>query len=405
MQSCLAIIPDEIERVFLAYSGGLDSTVLLHLLTKGERSYEVFPWHVNHGLLEEADRMEQFCVDQAGQYGLHLRVDRLDLSAVESNIEAEARHRRYRLFEAECKAGDCVLTAHHADDQAETFLLNALRGSGSAGLRGIARRRELGSGLLLRPLLDFSRLQLESYAVEHGLEWFDDPSNVDNRFDRNYLRNEVIPALRERWPHFQETLLTTSRLQAETQQVLDEIAESDLEALALPRANGDPELDLDGLRRLSPGRCRNLLRHWIARAGLAAMPSSRLGELMKQLHARADAVPEIAMSGYSVRVYDRRLFLVRDDALRSFSGEYDFGLMEQVDIDEYDLHWRRDEIFRQIGIEDRNQQLTLRFRDCGSRNSDRHRLKRLFQSQRVPPWKRSAVAQVYLDGELKGLLS
>jgi tRNA(Ile)-lysidine synthase len=324
---------------------------------------------------------------------------------VESNIEAEARRQRYQLFAAASEPGDCILTAHHADDQAETFLLNALRGSGSAGLRGIARQRSLGEAQLLRPLLDFSRQQLESYAAEHALAWFDDPSNADSRFDRNYLRNEVIPSLRLRWPHFQEALSTASQLQAETQQVLDEIAQFDFRTLALPRLNSDPLLDLTGLMQLSSARCKNLLRYWVTQAGLAAIPGARLRELMKQLHAKPDAVPEIAMSGYSIRIYDQRLFLVRDDALRNYRGEFEFGLQARIEIEDFDLHWRRDEIFKRLQAEDRNQQLTLKFRDEGKQNSDRRRLKRLFQQQRVPPWERAAVAQVYLDGKLCGLLS
>jgi len=404
MQSCLALIPDDSEQVYLAYSGGLDSSVLLHLLLSRDNHFTLIPWHVNHGLLDAADRMEQFCIDQARHYDLQIRVDHLRLSGVESNIEAEARRQRYQLFADASGPGDCILTAHHADDQAETFLLNALRGSGSAGLRGIARQRSLGEALLLRPLLDFSRQQLESYAAEHGLAWFDDPSNEDNRFDRNYLRNEVIPSLRSRWPHFQDALTTASQLQAETQQLLDEVAGFDLQALAQPRPNNDPVLDLAGLMQLSAARCKNLLRYWVAQARLAAIPNARLRELMKQLHAKPGAVPEIAMSGYSIRIYDQRLFLVRDDALRHYSGEFEFGLQPRIDIEDFDLHWQRDEIFSQLRIEDSNQQLTLKFRDDGKQNSDRHRLKRLFQQQRVPPWERAAVAQVYLDGKLCGLL-
>jgi tRNA(Ile)-lysidine synthase len=157
MRSCLESIPDDCRRVFVAYSGGLDSSVLLHLLLSTGRAYEILPWHINHGLVENSSQMEQFCIQQAQAYGLEIRVDRLDLADVDSNIEAVARRQRYRLFAENTHAGDCILTAHHADDQAETFLMNALRGSGVSGLRGIARRRRLGSSLLLRPLLEFSR--------------------------------------------------------------------------------------------------------------------------------------------------------------------------------------------------------------------------------------------------------
>ncbi len=404
MQSCLALIPDDTERVYLAYSGGLDSSVLLQLLAGSPRKFTLLPWHVNHGLLDAAEAMESFCIEQAHHYDLEIRVDHLELGNLDSNIEAEARRRRYSLFESVLAERDCLITAHHADDQAETFLLNALRGSGSAGLRGIARRRELGAGLLLRPLLDCSRQQLEDYANRHEIPWFNDPSNQSNRFDRNYLRNEVVPSIRARWPNYQDALSTTSRLQAETQSVLSEIAQLDYAVHSRPAEAGDQTLDLEGLLSLSPGRCKNLLRYWVAQTGLPAIPGARLDEVIRQLHARPDAMPEISLPGYSIRLYDKRLFVVLDDALRDYSGVYEFELEPMIEIDACDLHMPRAEVFRQLQIEDNKQRLTLKYRNEGEQNSDRHRLKRLFQNQRVPPWERDSAAQVYLDGKLSGLL-
>jgi tRNA(Ile)-lysidine synthase len=404
MQSCLELIPDDTERAFLAYSGGLDSSVLLHLLASSQPRYRILPWHVNHGLLDSASQMEDFCIQQAHGYGLEIRVDHLQLGNLDSNIEAEARRQRYQLFESELGARDCLLTAHQADDQAETFLLNALRGSGSAGLRGIARERRLGAGLLLRPLLEYSREQLEVYANRHEIAWINDPSNRSNRFDRNYLRNEVMPAIRARWPGYLTGLVTSSRLQAETQRLLDELAEADHEAFSEQMPSGYPTLDVGGLLSLSPERCRNLLRYWVRQAGLAALPASRLDELIRQLRARPGSMPKISMPDYSIRLYDRRLFLVRDDSLQSCRGEYQFGLEPEVEIEACGLHARREDIFRQLRIDDRKQQLTIKFRHDGGQGSDRHRLKRLYQKHRIPPWERDAVALVYLDEELAGLL-
>jgi len=404
MQSCLALIPDDIERVYLAYSGGLDSSVLLHLLVSNQHRYSLIPWHVNHGLLEVAGRMEQFCVEQSQRYGLELRLDHLDLDDIESNIEAEARQQRYQLFAAATDANSCIVTAHHADDQAETFLLNALRGSGSAGLRGIARSRDLGNGLLLRPLLEFSRQQLEDYAAHHELAWFNDPSNRDNRFDRNYLRNEVIPAIRARWPTFQRSLATTSRLQAETQQILDEVAQLDYQALSKLYRGVDFTLDIEGLLQLSDERARNLLRYWVANAGFGTIPGARLREVMSQLHAKPGSMPQIAMPEYSIRSYDQRLFLVPNDAVRQCQGVFELDLNEDIRIDEFDVKISRAELFRLLQIDDQAQRVTLRYPGTGQRPEDRHRLKRLYQKHRIPPWVRSSTAQVYLDDKLVGLL-
>jgi tRNA(Ile)-lysidine synthase len=349
--------------------------------------------------------MEKFCIEQAGRAGLEIRVDQLRLDKVESNVEAVARHNRYALFARHTRSGDCILTAHHADDQAETFLLNALRGSGSAGLRGIARQRLLdGGALLLRPLLDYSRSLLESYARQHKLTWVDDPSNQSSQFDRNYLRNQVVPLLKKRWPQFESSFAIASQLQSETQDVLDEIAALDFLQVKSTASKGIATLDITQLELLSPGRRKNLLRYWITRAGLAVIPYARMQELMHQIHAKADAVPEIAMPDYSIRIYDQRLFLVVKEKLRERSGSFDFGLQTNVEIKKFNLQVERSEIFRELGITDQNQALSLRFRDDGQQNDDRHRLKRMFQKHRVPPWERAAIAQVYLDGKLQGLL-
>jgi tRNA(Ile)-lysidine synthase len=404
MRSCLESIPDDTRRVFVAFSGGLDSSVLLHLLLSEARKFEIIAWHINHGLVKNAAGMEQFCIEQTRTYGLELRIDRLDLATVDSNIEAVARDQRYRLFEQQTQAGDCVLTAHHADDQAETFLLNALRGAGVAGLRGIARQRKLGDAWLIRPLLAFSRAQLEHYANQHEIAWYNDPSNQNPRFDRNYLRQQVVPMIKNRWPGYHDALLTSCEIQSETQLMLDELALRDYGDLHIPVPGKLARLDVAGMLLLSPARCKNLVRYWIARAGQAPLPHARLQEMMQQLQARPDAVPEIAMPDYSIRVYDRQLFLVLNEPDRNCGGVFEFGQRQDIEIPSLDLQLTRQQLFQQLGLEDRHQTLCLRFRLKGETNADSHRLKRLFQHHRVPPWERDSTAQVYLDGRLEGLL-
>lgn len=404
MRSCLEAIPDDCRRLFVAYSGGLDSGVLLHLLSKRESKRPLIAWHVNHGLVDNAAQMEQFCVEQARALGLELRIDRLDLARVDSNIEAEARRQRYALFETQTQAGDCILTAHHADDQAETFLLNALRASGVAGLRGIARKRWLGETLLLRPLLDYGRSRLEKYAQENEVAWFNDPSNRNTRFDRNYLRNEVVPRFRQRWPEFQRAFAASCEIQVETWDLLEEIASRDYAAIKISPPRGECRLDLARLLTLSIARQKNLIRHWIEAAGLPALPHARLRQLLSQMQARSDALPEIRMPEYSVRIYDRQLFLVRNDETRGGGGVFDFGQANRIEVEAFNLSLTRREVLQRLQIEDQAQSLTLRFRRVGEANVDSHRLKRLFQKHRVPPWERDRTAQVYLDGRLEGLL-
>ena len=405
IESCLELIPDNTRRVYLAFSGGLDSCVLLHLLKSGHSSFEIIPWHINHGLIDTALSMEDFCRERALAYGLEIRIDRLDLGQIDSNIESEARHQRYQLFEKGSDEGDCVLTAHHADDQAETFLLNALRGSGVSGLRGIALQRKLGRALLLRPLLDFSRQQLESYANENEISWFNDPSNRDTRFDRNYLRNEIAPIIRKRWPTFEQSLTNASRLQSQAQDLLDELAQIDYQQFEAEASQGVATLQIEGLLSLSLGRRKNLIRFWIANAGYSVLPQSRMQALLSQLNSKTDSIPEISMPDYSLRIYDLRLHLVPDEVTTYEAGEFEFGCQQNIEIDALGLCLQRTGILAELNIEDQDQSLMLKFRSEGEVSDDRHRLKRLFQKHRVPPWQRNRVAQVYLNGKLEGILT
>ena len=187
--------------------------------------------------------------------------------------------------------------------------------------------------------------------------------------------------------------------------MLDEVARSDYQSLASSAGDGDPTLDLQGLLRLSDGRARNLLRHWIAAEGLPSMPAARLHEVIKQLGARPGALPSIVMPDYSIRLYDQRLFLVRDAGRRACQGVFEFGRKRRIEIDECGLRLRREDLFERFGITDEDQRVTLRFRGKGQLSADSHRLKRLFQKHRVPPWERQSIPQVYLDGELAGILT
>ena len=405
MLTCRKRIPDSAARIFVAYSGGLDSSVLLHLVAHERGCDQVIAWHVNHGLQAAANAMEQFCREQAGSLGVRVEVDRLDMSDVDGNIEAEARERRYRLFASRLAQNDLLLTAHHADDQAETFLLNALRGSGSAGLRGIATQRELGNGHLLRPLLDYSRDQLETYAREHEIAWFNDPSNSQLRFDRNYLRQQVMPVIRARWPHALGGFAMACALQAETRQVLDEVAEADFELCRRGASECIDTLDIPELLTLSPGRRNNLIRYWVRQAGFGSLPQGRLGSLLGQLEARADRGPRIEGSGFSIRIYDRRLFLVPENPQPALEESYVFGQQSRIAIEPLQLDLSRAELLAQVGSDETGQELTIRLRRCAVPDGDRHRLKRLFQKHRVPPWRRDRVPQVYLDGRLVGILA
>ena len=197
------------KKLLIAYSGGLDSHVLLHLVSQFPQAshYQVRAMHIHHGLQEEADAWVPHCQSVCADLNIPLQINHLNLELKKGeSIEEAARAARYIALKESLKQGEVLLTAHHQNDQAETLLLQLFRGAGVQGLAGMPTISSFGSGQHARPLLNASRQSLEMYAEEHQLSFIEDPSNKDSAFDRNYLRNEVLPQLRERWPSIDKTI-------------------------------------------------------------------------------------------------------------------------------------------------------------------------------------------------------
>jgi tRNA(Ile)-lysidine synthase len=261
----------------IAFSGGLDSTVLLHLLAElGRREHlpPLYAIHVHHGLQAVADAWPLHCQRICEGLDVPLQVIGVQVKA-EASLEQAARDARYAAFTQCMATGDVLLTGQHRDDQAETLLLRLLRGAGVRGMAAMPVDRVLGKGRLLRPLLGIPRKELQAYACEHQLLWIEDPSNADSGLDRNYLRHQVLPALNARWPQAQATMARAAEHLNEAQQLLAEMAEDDLSrAQTLPAQSwlNLPSLSLEALTRLSEPRQRNALRHWLG--PLTRLPDS-----------------------------------------------------------------------------------------------------------------------------------
>ena len=261
----------------IAFSGGLDSSVLLHLLADWARHEELPPLyaiHVHHGLQSAGDAWPEHCARVCEQLGIALEVVRVQVTP-SASLEQAARSARYQAFCERLKPGEVLLSAQHRDDQAETLLFRLLRGAGVRGLAAMPASRPLGRGSRVRPLLDCSRAKLQAYAQSHGIAWIEDPSNADERFSRNFLRRQVLPLLAERWPQVTANIARSARHLGEAQQLLDELAAMDLATVhgvsACPWLTL-PSLDLSAVSALSDARQRNLLRHWLA--PLTRLPDS-----------------------------------------------------------------------------------------------------------------------------------
>lgn len=391
-------------RLTLALSGGLDSVVLLHLLLPLRDTFplQLQAVHVHHGLSPHADAWAEFCAQLCASHAIELTVHRVQIARDDpAGIEAAARRERQRIFAA--LDSDWLLTAHHQNDQSETLLLQLLRGAGPKGLAAMpeAQHRPGWHAGQLRPLLGVGRIELLAYARAHGLDWVEDDSNLDVRFRRNALRQQVLPLLDVHFPAVARTLARAAALQADAAELLDDLARLDAAA-----AISDDRLDCAALVALSLPRTRNLLRYFIESRGHAMPSARRLNEALHQLlTARHDA-----------RV---RLKLGRAELVRFRGGAY---LVPPAPAWAEPVRWHGEaqlavpaagvtvQFEAAVGKGLKRSVLesgivTLGVRQGGERlrlhHGGPHRsLKNLLQEKRIPPWRRERLPLLWCDGTL-----
>jgi tRNA(Ile)-lysidine synthase len=392
-------------RYLVAYSGGLDSHVLLHALNA--LGVNLAAVHVHHGLSPNADLWSEHCLAVCKELDVPCRVSRVQVTAAGSGLEAAARSARYAALEQALGEGEMLLTAHHQDDQAETLLLMLLRGAGVAGLAAMPPLRRCAAGWLARPLLDLPRDALRHYAQTQGLSWVDDESNFDTSLDRNHLRHDLLPRLRQRWPAASRAMARSAAHLAEAKELLEELAAADL---ARSGGSRPGTLSVAALGQLTPARRRNLLRYWVRGQGLPLPDSVHLRRIEQEiLPARPDAEPHVAWPGAEVRRY-------RDDL---------HALWPLAPLPAAELPWTAD---APLALSDgrilvavpaaglglsaarcAGARITVRFRAGGERcapvgRGHSHELKKLFQEAGVPPWERERVPLLFVDGVLAQVL-
>lgn len=408
----LSALPGD-ARIAVAYSGGLDSSVLLDAAARMVGADRLVAFHVHHGLSPNADAWLAHCDATARAYGVSFDARRVDVAPDDAaGVEAAARDARYRALDAMCAAhGVQVLwLAQHADDQAETVLLQLLRGAGLAGLAAMAPVREVAGGVTrVRPLLGLLRAQLERYAHACDLRWIEDESNADTRYARNALRHDVMPALSAHFPGFREALARTAAHAASAQGLLDELARGDLLAA---RASAADALSHGAVVALDDARALNLLRYWMRTLGLPAASTARLADALRQLRETAREGEGHALrvdhAGRALRCYRGEVFW---DALAPAAVAQTPG--EGVQRELMQLIWRGEEIWRlpqwrgtyvfapadesdPDAVPEsvlRRAPLVARAREGGERLRDEaanlsRTLKNLFQSRGVPAWER-----------------
>ncbi len=394
------------KTIWLAYSGGIDSHVLLHCLATSPEidNTRLHAIHINHQLNPESPQWAKHCADVA--HALQIQLTCLDVDVVDIEVlgvEAAARQARYQAIASCVGHDDIVLTAQHQQDQAETLLLQLLRGSGVKGLSAMATISSLGQATLCRPMLAVTQSSIEEYAKQYSLQWIDDPSNQDKQLNRNYIRHQIFPPLLARWPSAASTLSRSAAHCADADDLLADLGEIDLSALnVMTWQDGVP---VAGLLSLSKARACNALRTLLHRDNISLPSTAILQRVIDEVClADVDKIPQVSWSGGVIRRYRDILYYSPPETavllpLPEVLYQPDKVLLSR----DAQLDW----IVSDNGIPMTlfQQGIRIRYRQGGERiqllgRQHHHQLKQLWQDWAVPPWKRCRIPLLFCGDRL-----
>jgi tRNA(Ile)-lysidine synthase len=401
-----SLVPRTSAELCVAFSGGLDSTVLLHALARAlvdRPNYRMRAAHVDHQLQPDSGSWSERC----GRVAQSLQIEFVPLvvsvsADPELSPEAAAREARYAALRQILKPNEVLLTAHHADDQLETMLLALMRGAGLRGLSGVPSVQIFGGGWLARPLLEFSRAELEEWARAEQLQWLEDPSNANTGFDRNFLRHRVLPALRERWPAAAHSATRSTAHLREAGRLLDVLAAADLESIAIGSC-----VSMAQLAGLAPARRRNVLRHWIRQHGMRVPSTRKLATIERDLLiAREDRLPCVEWDDVEVRRHRGLLYCMRQRPAFEPADPLPWNVSQVLELPAQlgRLRAQRDALGGLAATRVRGA-LQVHFRRGGEElqpaGAAHHRkLKKLLQDAGVLPWWRDRVPLIYAGEQL-----
>jgi tRNA(Ile)-lysidine synthase len=393
-------------KLCVGFSGGVDSSALLHALAElgsTNTDWSIRAVHIDHQLQSVSSDWAAQCQRVAANLGIALSIERVTIARDDpQGLEAAARRARYAVFHRVLQDKEMLLTAHHADDQAETLLLALMRGSGVQGLAAMPAIKLFGSGWHLRPLLHFTRNDIEVWAQTRGIEAINDPSNSLVRHDRNYLRHEVVPRLQERWPTMAHSVVRSASHLGEALGLLEEVAVVDLRFCAVDRA-----ISIAALRSLSDARRRNVLRYWLRARGLP-LPSTRklLGLEQDLFNSDPARIPMTTWRGAELRWHRGMLYadIPRATLLPKFEQSWQWR-------DGFDLPAALGRVSfvpllgQGLSAAKLPESVQIRFRKGGEKirlsgRQHRHTLRNLLQESDVLPWWRDSLPLIFAGKQL-----
>ncbi|MGD9109005.1 MAG: tRNA lysidine(34) synthetase TilS [Gammaproteobacteria bacterium] len=399
-------------KILIAYSGGVDSHVLLHAIAQLRQEFpelKLKAVHIHHGLFEAANQWAQHCRQICDELKVELQIINVKVERAQGvSVEEAARAARYAALEKLLQRNDVLITAHHADDQAETCLLQFLRGAGIKGLASMPSVVNFAAGFLARPFLSISRQEILQYAQKNKLFWIEDHSNHDLNFTRNFLRYKIMPEFRKRWPNINKTIMRVANNCSDANELLKDLAVQDIKKLKGQVKN---TLSISKLKKLSFRRQKNVLREWIDAQNFRLPSAIKLQHIVNDvINARTDATPCIAWGEAEIRSYQDDLYIMRSlsefnygvtlpwDGKSSLKLPNDLGVLQVEKVVGQGL---KSEILK--------RKLEIKFRQGGEQckllgREGTHKLKKLFQEWKVPPWQRDRVPLLYVDNQLAAIV-
>ena len=398
----------------VALSGGIDSVVLLHLLSQLPLNLRAI--HVHHGLSPNADSWADFCEQLCKRLNIPFILQKVSVQG-SKGIEDAARHARYQAIQAVRQANETVVTAHHQGDQVETFFLALKRGSGAKGLAAMPVVGFWQNMPLFRPLLAIKKDMIQAYAVQHQLEWVEDESNQSEIYDRNFLRNAVLPTLNKRWPHFDEMVYRTTDHLNQQQQLLDELLAETLTPYINPTNHA---LNIADFGKFSLAKQQALLRLWLSQQQQMMPSQAQLSQIIKQMIiSKSDKQPEIQLGDKWLRRYQQQLFLTRtfeptEHFHATLFADQTIELPDNIGTlvrKQAELRLETDTDIKHYTLPSAlaNEELTVKLHHSGLvaqyAKPHREQMKKIWQAQQIPVWERSRTPLIFWQAQLVCVLS